>query len=847
MAQQHGRRRTGSGGKASVGGRKGSAGSNRPAGKTGGYSGRPSQSASQRPTQHRTGGANRGTSNQRGILTSLLGSLGSSSSSSSSSGSMLTGIFSLLKKNKTARIIALILVAVIIFWLISNGGCNNLSCGSLLGSSGSSDISDYLGIAGSTSSEQDADLSVSNDAREKYTSYPSSDATMTIMVYMCGTDLESNHGMATSDLQEMIAADISSNVNIIVETGGTQKWNNKNISSSKNQRYKVTSDGLTLLEDLKKKSMVEPETLTDFIDFCTENYEADRYALIFWDHGGGSVSGYGYDQHFPNGSMTLDEIDDALSAAGCKFDFIGFDACLMATLETAMVAERYADYLIASEETEPGVGWYYTEWLNTLSEDTSISTVELGKSIVDSFVEECARKTPGSKTTLSVIDLAELAGTVPEAFNEFAVATSELIENDDYKQISNARSATREFSDNIDQVDFIDLCERIGTSESKALAKALENCVKYNRTSSNITNANGVSIYFPYGKSSAMSSALKTYDKIGLDDAYGDCIKEFASVTAGGQIANGGGADLMGSLFESMLGGSSSSSSSGSLGDIISLFGGSSSSSSSNTELIGTVLDLFLKSNSSKALTGIDVGQEEDWFDADKVSEYESYITENYLDPDHIVITENEKGQKVVSLTEEEWDLVQSIELNVFYDDGEGYIDLGMDSIFERDEETGDLYIDYDGMWITIEGQVVSYYMLSEQWSDDGEEYVITGYVPAMLNDAQVEIIVVFDSQKEYGEVVGYRPVYEDALAPVAKTVTEFADGDRIDLICDFYSYDQSYDDSYLFGDTIVVDGELKVRDAELDLEGGKVLYSYCLTDIYGNQMWTAQTEYTGE
>ena len=60
--------------------------------------------------------------------------------------------------------------------------------------------------------------------------------------------------------------------------------------------------------------------------------------------------GYGYDEKYPGqGSMTLDEINTALENAGVKFDFIGFDACLMATAETALVCSEYADYMIASE------------------------------------------------------------------------------------------------------------------------------------------------------------------------------------------------------------------------------------------------------------------------------------------------------------------------------------------------------------------------------------------------------------------------------------------------------------------------------------------------------------------
>ena len=61
----------------------------------------------------------------------------------------------------------------------------------------------------------------------------------------------------------------------------------------------------------------------------------------------------------------------ALTKAGVAFDFIGFDACLMATAENALMLTKHADYLIASEETEPGVGWYYTNWLTSLGKDPS--------------------------------------------------------------------------------------------------------------------------------------------------------------------------------------------------------------------------------------------------------------------------------------------------------------------------------------------------------------------------------------------------------------------------------------------------------------------------------------------
>ena len=92
----------------------------------------------------------------------------------------------------------------------------------------------------------------------------------------------------------------------------------------------------------------------------------------------------------------------------------------MATAETALVVGNYADYLIGSEETEPGIGWYYTNWLSALSSDTSMPTLQIGKLIADDFTSQCAKKCPGQSTTLSITDLAELSQTLPDKLGDFA-------------------------------------------------------------------------------------------------------------------------------------------------------------------------------------------------------------------------------------------------------------------------------------------------------------------------------------------------------------------------------------------------------------------------------------------
>ena len=444
----------------------------------------------------------------------------------------------------------------------STGGAASTDVLSMLGSllgGGSGDYSSASSVSGSWVTAKNTgklDTTVADDARDKYTAVSGAKKT-TVMVYMCGTDLESKNGMATADLTEMTKATLDSNVNLLVYTGGAKSWKNSFVSSSVNQIYKVESGGLRcLVKDDGKESMVKAATLTRFIKYCAENYPADRYQLILWDHGGGSLTAFGYDEKNPGaGSMTLKKIDDALTAAGTKFDFVGFDACLMATLETGLMLDSHADYLIASEETEPGVGWYYTDWLTALSSDPSIPTIELGKKIADGYYDYCARKCSGQKTTLSVVDLAELSAAVPDDLKSFSESTIKLIEGDNYKKVSDARSGSREFSPSskIDQVDLVHLAYNIGTTEAKELASSLLGAVKYNRTSSNMTNAYGISVYFPYRSTSKVDSAVATYEAIGMDDEYSRCIRSFAGIEAGGQAASGG------SIFSTLFGGSYSS------------------------------------------------------------------------------------------------------------------------------------------------------------------------------------------------------------------------------------------------------------------------------------------------
>ena len=763
------------------------------------------------------------------------------------------------------KILILILLAVAVFFLFrcicsgsgaSQSAAQSCSILDLLG--GESGIIDLAGsntydvsdssaasaISASTSTGE-ANYTVSNKARGRYTKLKGNGTdVVTIMIYLCGSDLESEHSMATADLNEMLHANLDDeHLNIIVETGGAKKWNNSVISNKTNQRYRVTSRGLQVLDDnVGSKSMVDPNTLVSFIQYCKNKYPADRYMLIMWDHGGGAITGYGYDEK-SSGSMTLDKLNSALKQGGVKFDFIGFDACLMGTLETALVTEQYADYLIASEEAEPGTGWYYTTWLSELSKNPSIDTVKLAKTLIDDFTDVSRKNYPGCNTTLSVVDLAEFAGTVPDAFNAFSSEISGMLDNSEYKQVANARADAREFgvSAKVNHIDVIDFASKIGGTKANALVTALKGCVKYNRTSVSMKNSYGVSIYFPYSSFKSMNSAVALYNSIGISGDYSRCIKSFASLAAGGQIATGGttsspygslfgdyggssysSGDMLGSLLGSYLGGSGDTDTLGSLlGGAGSLLGGM--GGSSVTDYLGGILG----------------GDSYDWFDSGRALANKDYYDANSLTVADMQLTEKGDGY-VLSMSGDKWDLVHSVQLNVFVKDEEkdGYLDLGMDRQFSFDND-GDLVIDYDNSWLTLDGHVVAYYFL--EYVEDGKNWAEAGRVPVLLNGERYDLLIVFDNEikgHEDGYVAGAQRVYsESETLTVGKGLVQLQKGDKIDFLCDYYGADGSYSATYYLGEQIAFDGELTV--AYMDIGDSACEFSYCLTDLYGNEFWT--------
>ncbi len=360
---------------------------------------------------------------------------------------------------------------------------------------------------------------------------------VTVMIYMCASNLESDSGLGYMDIKEMMDATSSGNLNIVIETGGCKKWSTSQISGSTNQRHIIQNGRLTTVEKrLGQRDMTEGDTLTDFIEYCAEEYPANRNILILWDHGAGSIDGWGSDEYNYYDTLTIDELGEALYNAGVTFDFIGFDACLMSTMEVACVLYDFADYMIASEDYESGYGWEYKYWLSELAKNPSIPTVNLAKTICDDFIAESSSE----DAILAAIDLSYMK-LVYSTWRSFAFAAKDQLLDSNFTWTIENEGSRRSINDLLgafslqaDIADMMAIASSVkGVPESEALISALAGAIAYCSANAGCAEMTGMAVTLPYGDSSGYRSLEKIFSNVGFDDEYIDLLGEFTSVSHG--------------------------------------------------------------------------------------------------------------------------------------------------------------------------------------------------------------------------------------------------------------------------------------------------------------------------
>lgn len=354
-------------------------------------------------------------------------------------------------------------------------------------------------------------------------------AEWTFMVYMDGdNNLE---GAAIDDFLEMAEIGSSDEVKIVVQMDRTHGYSGSYDDWTETRRFLIEEDDTPSggpLQNLGEQNMGDPDVLEDFITWAVTNYPAKHYLLSIWDHGDGwrlelerraaeaetkisdgernvSVARTISSDETDNDVLYMAEVQQALEGAysdtSVKLDVVGFDACLMGMVEVAYGIRDYADYMVGSEDTEPGDGWPYNTVLADLAATPGVSPQQLAELIVDYYVDSYPT---GSGITQAASDVSKVGALVTKIDNFASAADRE------WDELEAARENTLEYHPwgcahscwGVDLWDFADeVNRRVASTSMKAAADelktAIDDFVIAERHSPDRAESHGIAIYFP--------------------------------------------------------------------------------------------------------------------------------------------------------------------------------------------------------------------------------------------------------------------------------------------------------------------------------------------------------------
>ncbi len=272
----------------------------------------------------------------------------------------------------------------------------------------------------------------------------------------------------------------------------------------------VTKDGAQVIGEPGEIDMGDYKEYVKFVVETVRAYPAKHYCSVMWNHGSGwkdahgdIIKGISYDDqsghHITTNELTV-ALDEIKAAIGKKIDVFCFDACLMQMIEVAYAIKDGADYLIASEETEPGEGYPYFEILKGLK--NGVAPEAFSKHIVEVYAASYNGGSAGnSSSTQSALKCSEI-DNVADAINGFCKASMSANYGAQFKAALNAAQKFY-YRTNIDFGHFVALTknsikdEAFQTAADKMQA-ALNKLVVSNGISGyNTKNATGLAIYMP--------------------------------------------------------------------------------------------------------------------------------------------------------------------------------------------------------------------------------------------------------------------------------------------------------------------------------------------------------------
>ena len=384
-----------------------------------------------------------------------------------------------------------------------------------------------------------------DSARDLYYPDKSSVRETTVYMYLVGSKLEDSVGSASINLAQIRDATAAgSNLKFIIEAGGTGRWFTDGFKNMKTGRYMIKDGKVTLLETLPSDTcMSEQATLQDFLIWANKTYPSDRKMLFFWDHGGG-LAGFGVDalnQREDQKMLSMYEIKAALQASGEKYDLIGFDACLMQTMEVELTLEPYADYLLASEESEPPTGMYYTAAFSRLAREPDLETLKFGAMMCSSYDQSLnlLNNSPQAGATMSMVELRYIPSVAKKFISYLSSLDREFkVDKASFMNMSTARSKAYEFQmdDQIDLIDFIEQSEMTDGEKAEIINTTKGAVLVRNAASAN--HINGIAVYMPYDDLDGYTGAFETMKKLNMKPEI-KVYNDFASIICSQKTSKG--------------------------------------------------------------------------------------------------------------------------------------------------------------------------------------------------------------------------------------------------------------------------------------------------------------------
>jgi len=367
--------------------------------------------------------------------------------------------------------------------------------------------------------------------------------TRTYLIYMNGSDLETEYGSASADIKEIMGAKIDDTSTIYLQTGGTKDWQNPQIADGANERFEIKANELEKLETNETASMGSAATLSDFIIWGMEHSPGDETVLILWNHGGGAITGFGKDELHRKDTLLLGELAQAVktsyNATGKKLNIIAFDACLMASIENVDLLSPYCDYIVASEELVPDFGFDYKAYFNGegSAPDAKTAAVKLAETYYSHATTNGAR----DNVTISVIDasmvpalMSAFEGCLPDfKSNVTAMDTGsyQIAEGLMKTMTFGGQSANEGYSN---MVDLMSLMNETNVSSADAfedLKTAVSEAVVFKKNGYLHTGACGISIYYPKYITSDTGYDLELYRGLNFSSAYADIVTGYVQAS----------------------------------------------------------------------------------------------------------------------------------------------------------------------------------------------------------------------------------------------------------------------------------------------------------------------------